>query len=104
VGLFSVVVIIALAIDLGVFHREAKTVSAQESADWTVVWCALALLFDGFVYHRFGGEKALEFFQGWLLELSLSVDNVFVFLVIFSYFRVRTSTSTACSSGGSSAP
>jgi tellurite resistance protein TerC len=63
-------------------------VSARESAAWTVVWSALALLFDGFVYHRFGAVKALEFFQGWLLELSLSVDNVFVFLVIFSYFRV----------------
>jgi tellurite resistance protein TerC len=60
----------------------------KEAGVWTGIWTALALLFDGFVYQRFGTAKALEFFQGWLLELALSVDNVFVFLVIFSYFRV----------------
>jgi tellurite resistance protein TerC len=87
-GLFAVVVVSALAIDLGIFHREARRVTMKEAAVWTTVWCALGLAFDGFVFHRYGTTKGLEFFQGWLLELSLSVDNVFVFLVIFSYFRV----------------
>jgi tellurite resistance protein TerC len=87
-GMFALVVVTALAIDLGIFHREARTVSMKEAAVWTTIWCALGLAFDGFVFHRYGTAKGLEFFQGWLLELSLSVDNVFVFLVIFSYFRV----------------
>jgi tellurite resistance protein TerC len=85
---FAVVVIAALAVDLGVFHRKARAVSMKEAAAWTGVWCALGLLFNVFVFYRFGYGKGLEFFQGWLLELSLSVDNVFVFLVIFSYFQV----------------
>jgi tellurite resistance protein TerC len=87
-GLFALVVITALAIDLGIFHREARRVSVKEAAVWTAIWCALGLAFNGFVFHRYGTTKGLEFFQGWLLELSLSVDNVFVFLVIFTYFRV----------------
>jgi tellurite resistance protein TerC len=87
-GLFALVVAVFLAIDLGIFHRQARTVSMKEAATWTGIWTVLALLFDGFVFHRFGTAKGLQFFQGWLLELALSVDNVFVFLVIFSYFRV----------------
>jgi len=87
-GLFALVVIVFLAIDLGIFHRKAHSVSMKEAAVWTSIWCTLALLFNGYVFHRFGPQKGLEFFQGWLLELALSVDNVFVFLVIFSYFRV----------------
>jgi tellurite resistance protein TerC len=87
-GLFAVVVVTALVIDLGIFHREARTVSMKEAAVWTAIWCALGLAFNAFVFRRYGTAKGLEFFQGWLLELSLSVDNVFVFLVIFSYFRV----------------
>jgi tellurite resistance protein TerC len=88
-GLFAAVVITALALDLGVFHRGAQKVSMKEAAVWTVVWCALGLGFNAFVFHRYGTGKGLEFFQGWLLELSLSVDNVFVFLIIFRYFRVH---------------
>jgi TerC family integral membrane protein len=87
-ALFALVIAVFLAIDLGIFHREARRVSMKEAGVWTGIWTVLALLFNGFVHHRFGTAKALEFFQGWLLELALSVDNVFVFLVIFSYFRV----------------
>src|SRR5204862_981454 len=87
-GFFTLVVVTALAVDLGIFHRKARVVRMKEAATWTAVWCALGLLFNAFVFHRYGTGKGLEFFQGWLLELSLSVDNVFVFLVIFSYFRV----------------
>jgi tellurite resistance protein TerC len=90
-GVFALVVTVFLAIDLGVFHRHARVVSMKEAGVWTGIWTVLALLFDGFVLHRFGTGKALEFLQGWMLELALSVDNVFVFLVIFSYFRVAES-------------
>lgn len=87
-GIFAVVVMAALAIDLGVFHREPKPVRTREAAIWVAVWCSLALAFNAFVASRFGSQKGMEFLQGWLLELALSTDNVFVFLVIFSYFQV----------------
>jgi tellurite resistance protein TerC len=87
-GLFATVVFVALALDLGVFHRAVRKVTMKEAAVWTTVWCLLGLGFNAFVFHRYGTHKGLEFFQGWLLELALSVDNVFVFLVIFRYFHV----------------
>jgi tellurite resistance protein TerC len=89
-ALFAAVVILALAIDLGLFHRKSRVVSMREAAVWTAVWASLALAFNGFVYQRFGSTKAFEFLQGWLLEWALSVDNVFVFLIIFRYFKVPT--------------
>ena len=85
-GLFAVVVAVALAIDLGVFHREARPVRMRDAAAWVAVWCSLGLAFNLFVWQRFGVHKGLEFLQGWLLELALSADNVFVFVVILSYF------------------
>jgi tellurite resistance protein TerC len=87
-ALFAAVVIVALAIDLGIFHRHAHVVRMREAAVWTGVWASLALGFNAFIYYRFGGIKAAEFLQGWLLEYALSIDNVFVFLVVFRYFRV----------------
>jgi tellurite resistance protein TerC len=87
--IFSVVIVTALALDLGVFHRSARVVRMKEAAIWTGVWCTLGLLFNGFVYHRLGTESALQFLQGWLLELALSVDNVFVFILIFRFFKVK---------------
>jgi tellurite resistance protein TerC len=87
-GLFALVVAVFLAIDLGIFHRKARAVRMREAAIWTGIWTVVALLFNGFVFHRFGTAKGLQFFQGYLLELALSVDNVFVFLVIFGFFRV----------------
>jgi tellurite resistance protein TerC len=87
-GLFALIVIVALAIDLGVFNREARPVRMRDAAIWVVVWCSLGLAFNLFVLRRFGVHKGLEFLQGWLLELALSADNVFVFLVILSYFKV----------------
>jgi tellurite resistance protein TerC len=85
---FNVFVLAMLALDLGVFHRKAHVVSFRESITWTVVWVALALLFNVGVWHFFGSQKALEFFTGYLIEKSLSVDNVFVFALLFSYFAV----------------
>jgi tellurite resistance protein TerC len=85
---FNVFVLAMLALDLGVFHRKAHVVSFKESITWTVVWVTLALLFNGGVWHFYGSRKALEFFTGYLIEKSLSVDNVFVFALLFSYFAV----------------
>jgi tellurite resistance protein TerC len=85
---FNVFVLAMLALDLGVFHRQAHIVSFKESITWTVVWVVLALLFNGSIGHFYGSQKALEFFTGYLIEKSLSVDNVFVFALLFSYFAV----------------
>ena len=85
---FNVFVLAMLALDLGVFHRKAHVVSIKESFAWTAVWMVLALLFNVGVWHYAGSQKALEFFIGYLIEKSLSVDNVFVFALLFSYFAV----------------
>jgi tellurite resistance protein TerC len=85
---FNGFVLAMLALDLGVFHRKAHVVSFKESIAWTVVWVALALAFNAGVWHFAGSTKALEFTTGYLIEKSLSVDNVFVFALLFSYFAV----------------
>ncbi|HPA82671.1 MAG TPA: TerC family protein, partial [Thermoanaerobaculales bacterium] len=77
-----------LALDLGVFHRKAHVVGFKESMTWTVVWVVLALIFNAGIWHFSGSQKALEFFTGYVIEKSLSVDNVFVFAMLFSYFAV----------------
>jgi tellurite resistance protein TerC len=86
---FIAFVLALLALDLGVFHRKSHAVSWKEAAVWSGVWASLALLFNGLVYRAFGAERALEFGTGYLIEKALSVDNVFVFLVIFRAFGVR---------------
>jgi tellurite resistance protein TerC len=85
---FNVFVVAMLALDLGVFHRKAHEVKVKEALIWSAVWIALALLFNLGVYFWRGPEVALEFFTGYLIEKSLSVDNIFVFILIFSYFSV----------------
>jgi tellurite resistance protein TerC len=85
---FNVFVLAMLALDLGVFHRKAHVVSLKESLTWTVVWIGLSLVFNVAVWHYAGSQKALEFFTGYLIEKSLSVDNIFVFALLFSYFAV----------------
>ena len=87
-ALFVAVVVVMLVIDLGVFHRKAHVVRFREAVVWSLVWIALALSFNVFVYFRFGSERAFEFFEAWLIEKALSVDNIFVFLAVFSYFAV----------------
>ncbi len=84
-------VLLMLMLDLGVFHRKSHTVSAREAMVWTLVWISLALVFNVGVWHWFGSARALEFFTGYLIEKALSVDNLFVFLVVFSYFAVPAS-------------
>jgi len=85
---FNLFVLAMLAIDLGIFHREAHSVSIKEAASWTVVWISLALVFAAGIYVWRGAEKALEFTTGYLIEYALSADNIFVFVLIFSFFSV----------------
>ena len=85
---FNVFVLAMLALDLGVFHRKAHVVSLKESLTWTAVWIGLALAFNAAIWHFTDSQKALEFFTGYLIEKSLSVDNIFVFALLFSYFAV----------------
>ena len=86
--IFNVFVLGMLALDLGVFHCKAHVVTKKEAAVWSLVWILLALLFNAGLYYFSGPTRALEFLTGYLIEKSLSVDNVFVFLMIFSYFAV----------------
>lgn len=85
---FHVFIFVMLALDLGVFHRKSHTVSMREALSWSAVWISLAMLFNIGVYFLKGPDSALEFLAGYLLEESLSVDNLFVFLLVFSYFKV----------------
>lgn len=85
---FNAFILVMLALDLGVFHRKSHVVSLRESLAWTGIWVALALVFNVGVWHYAGQARALEFFTGYVIEKSLSVDNVFVFALLFSYFAV----------------
>jgi tellurite resistance protein TerC len=85
---FVAFVLALLALDLGVFHRQAHTVSLKEAAVWSAIWVSLALAFNALVAHWFGSERALEFLTGYLIEKALAVDNLFVFYAIFAYFAV----------------
>ena len=86
---FHLFVFIMLALDLGVFHKHTHKVPVKEAIVWSVVWISLALLFSLFVFFEFGKTRALEFLTGYVIEYSLSVDNIFVFILIFSYFAVN---------------
>lgn len=88
---FTVFIIFMLILDLGVFHRKAKKISMKDASLWTCIWIAFALAFNGLIYYWFGSKIALEFTTGYLIEKALSVDNIFIFLVVFSYFKVRPS-------------
>ncbi len=86
---FLAFVLLMLAIDLGVFHRRAHAVSLGEAAAWSVVWVVVSLAFNLGLLHWYGSKPALEFFTGYLIEKSLSVDNLFVFVLLFRYFAVE---------------
>ena len=86
--LFHVFVFGMLALDLGIFHRKAHVIHYKEALAWSGVWILLAMMFNGLVHFWKGEQAALEFFTGYVIEKSLSVDNIFVFLVIFSYFKI----------------
>ncbi len=86
--IFNVFVLIMLALDLGVFHRKSHEITIKEALTWTFIWIFLALIFNAIIYFWKGQLKALEFFTGYLVEKALSVDNIFVFIMIFAYFQV----------------
>jgi TerC family integral membrane protein len=85
---FLAVIVGLLSLDLGLFHRKDHALSAREAMSWVAVWTGLALAFNGVVWWRFGSDRALEFLTGYLIEQSLSVDNLFVFVLVFASFRV----------------
>lgn len=85
---FNIFILAMLALDLGVFHRKAHTVSIKEALIWSGVWIGLALIFNAGIYLFGGSEPALQFFTGYLIEKSLSVDNIFIFVLLFTSFRV----------------
>jgi tellurite resistance protein TerC len=87
-GVFLLVVIAMLMVDLGVFHRKAHVLSMREATIWSIVWVVVALVFNAIVWVWLGHQKALEFFTGYLVEKALSADNIFVFAVLFNYFAV----------------
>jgi tellurite resistance protein TerC len=85
---FGALILVMLSLDLGLFNRKSHTVTYRESAIWSGVWVTLAMIFGGVVFRHLGHQKGVEFLTGYLIELSLSVDNLFVFLLVFSYFKV----------------
>ncbi len=86
--LFNLFVLVMLAVDLGVFHKKAHTVSLKEALGWSAVWITLAMIFNAGLYYTQGPKPALEFLTGYLIEKALSIDNIFVFVMVFSFFRV----------------
>ncbi|HYG63295.1 MAG TPA: TerC/Alx family metal homeostasis membrane protein [Thermoanaerobaculia bacterium] len=87
-GMFLLLVGVMLALDLGVINRKEHEIGLREALFWSVVWTVIALIFNGWVYYEFGSQAGLEFLTGYIIERSLSFDNIFVFIVIFNYFAV----------------
>lgn len=87
-GIFFAGFFVMLALDLGVFNRKPHRVSVGEALRWTIVWVSLSLGFNAYVYYAFGSEKALEFMSAYFIEEALSVDNIFVFVVLFRYMKI----------------
>jgi tellurite resistance protein TerC len=85
---FNAFILAMLALDLGVFHRKAHEVSVREATVWSAIWIALAMAFNVLVYFTRGAEQGIQFFTGYLIEKSLSVDNIFVMALIFGFFAV----------------
>jgi len=87
---FHVLILILVALDLGVLHRKSHVISIREALIWSMGWIFISLLFNVVVYFWFGYDSALEFLTGYLIEKSLSVDNIFVFAIVFNYFGVSS--------------
>lgn len=85
---FNVGILVLLLLDLFVFHRSAHEVNLRESLLWSIIWIALSVCFGALVWHWKGADRGLEFFSGYLIEYSLSVDNIFIFVLIFTHFKV----------------
>lgn len=85
---FNVFVVLMLALDLGVLNRKAHEIKIKEALLWSLMWISLAMIFNVGVYYYFGRDSGLKFFTGYIIEKSLSVDNLFVFIMIFTYFKI----------------
>lgn len=85
---FNLLVLMMLALDLGIFHRKDHKISIKEGLVWSIIWIIVALIFNVWIYFWRGSEVAVQFLTGYIIERSLSIDNIFVFIVIFSYFKV----------------
>lgn len=94
--LFLLMVIVLLALDLGVFNRKAHTFSFKEAVGWSVFWIVLSCIFGGFVYHHYGPELGSQWFTAYVLEKSLSVDNLFVISLIFTFFNTPAKYQHRC--------
>jgi tellurite resistance protein TerC len=88
-GSFLALIFAMLALDLGVFNRKEHRIGLREAVFWSVVWTIIALIFNAWVYYRFGSQLGIEFLTAYVIERALSFDNIFVFIVIFNYFAVR---------------
>ena len=86
---FIIFVFVMLALDLWIFNKKAHEIKTKEALIWSAIWIGLAAVFSGLVAHWFGSEKALQFVTAYVMEKSLSVDNLFVFIMIFSYFKIE---------------
>src|SRR6185436_2382629 len=85
---FGVLIVGLLALDLGVFHRHPHKIGIREAAVWSAIWIGVGVLFNVVLYVAFGAERGLEFTTAYVIEKALSIDNIFVFLVVFSTFAV----------------
>jgi tellurite resistance protein TerC len=85
---FNAFILAMLALDLGVFHRKSHEISVKEATIWSGVWIALAMIFNAGIWYFRGGDAGIQFFTGYLIEKSLSVDNIFVIALIFGFFAV----------------
>ena len=88
IGIFAVSIIIMLLLDLGVFNKKSHEVSNKEAITWSVIWISLSMLFSGLVYYYAGSTKFYEFQSAYWIEKALSVDNLFVFILVFKFFDV----------------
>ena len=85
---FAIVVVVMLLLDLGVFNKKAHAVSSKEAAIWSVVWISLSMIFSAVIYSVSGFEKFTQFQSAYWIEKALSVDNLFVFILVFGFFNV----------------
>lgn len=89
IGTFVVVIVLMLLLDLGIVNKSAQTVGNKQAALWTLIWVSLAMLFSVFIYAQLGVEKFAQFQSAYWIEEALSVDNLFVFILVFSYFKLE---------------
>ncbi len=87
--IFSIIIVVMLALDLGVFNKKSHEIKVKEALSWVGVWISLAMIFNLIVLTQFGKTKALEFLTAYVIEYSLSIDNIFVFIMVFSFFAVK---------------